>query len=554
MTTVARAPARTVPAARGRALAGTGSLARFILRRDRVRLGVWVGAIAISVVLFAASLPEYYTDAGERQARARLMENPGLRAIAGPGYGLDDYTFGAMIAQEFLSWTAIFVALMSFLIMVRHTRAEEETGQSELVRSAVVGRYADTVAALIVVVGANLALGALIALGLGSLGMPGVPMSSSWLFGAALASIGIVFAAVAAVTAQVNEHARGAAGLAGAVFGAMYLVRAAGDMREIGGGILSWLSPIGWAQQTRVYVDDRWWPLLLSVALAAALVATALWLSSRRDLGAALVRPRPGPATASSLLSSPLGLAWRQHRSSVTWWSATMFAFGLGYGALAGEVERFVGDLSETVREWLEGVGGETILDSWLAVLALMVAVSVTIFAVLVVLRPRSEETAGRAEPILATAVSRTRWVASHLVVALAGSALLLLLTGVGLGITAGTALGDASVLPRLVSATLVYLPAVWLTVGLGVALYGLAPRATRFVWIVIAYAGLIGIYADLLGLPEWTVKLSPFSHVPMLPAETVRWAPLMILTAIAAALIAVGLAAFRRRDLTTTA
>lgn len=46
---------------------------------------------------------------------------------------------------------------------------------------------------------------------------------------------------------------------------------------------------------------------------------------------------------------------------------------------------------------------------------------------------------------------------------------------------------------PRMVRATLVYLPAVWLTVGLGVALFGLVPRATPLVWTVIAYAGLIG-------------------------------------------------------------
>lgn len=553
MSVSATAPPRTAAPAPGSALAGTGTLLRFILRRDRIRLPAWIGAIAVSVVLFAASLPQYYENAAQRQARAELMANPGLRAIAGPGYGLDDYTLGAMIAQEFLSWTAVFVALMSFLLAVRHTRAEEESGRAELIRSGVVGRHAHVVAPLAVVVCANLVLGALIAVGLGSLGMEGVTWQSSWLFAASLASIGIVFAAVAAVTTQVNEHARGAAGLAGAVFAALYLVRAAGDMREIGGGVLSWLSPIGWAQQTRAYVDDRWWPLLPSVALAGVLAVVALRLSTHRDFGAGLVRPRPGSARGSSLLSSPLGLAWRLHRASALWWGGAMFAFGLGYGALAGEVERFVGELSETLREWLEGVGGQTILDSWLAVIALMVAVTVAVFGVLAVLRPRSEENAGRAEPVLATAVSRPRWVGSHLAVALAGSALLLALAGLGLGISASAALGDASVLPRMVGATLAYAPAVWLTVGLGVALFGLVPRATLLVWIVIVYSGLIGVFADLLGLPDWTVDLSPFGHVPLLPAVGVRWTPLVVLTAIAAGLTAIGLYGFRRRDLATT-
>jgi ABC-2 type transport system permease protein len=553
-TTVTAERPRAAAPERERALAGTASLIRFVLRRDRVRLSVWIVAIAGSVVLFAGSLPTYYTNAAERQARAELMENPGLRALSGPGFGLDHYTFGAMIAQELMTWTAIFVALMSFLLMVRHTRAEEEAGRAELVRSAVVGRHAHTVAPIAVLTGANLVLGLLIGLGLGSLGLEGVPMGSSLLFGAALASIGIVFVGVASVTAQVNEHARGAAGLAGATFAFVYLVRAAGDMREIGGSALSWLSPIGWAQQTRVYVDDRWWPLALSLGLTAVLVVAALRLSTSRDYGSALIRPRPGPATGSRLLSSPLGLAWRQHRTSVIWWGAALLLFGLGYGSLAGEVERYVADLSETVREWLDSVGGTTIIDSWLAVLSLMVGVVVSVFAVLAVLRPKSEESAGRAEPVLATAVSRTAWLGGHLAVALGGGVLLLLLAGLGLGITASAALGDASVLPSVLGATLAYAPAVWLTVGVAVALYGLVPRATVLVWVVIAYAGFVGMFAELLGLPHWTTNLSPFAHVPLLPAVGMRWTPIAILTLIAGALVAAGLAGFRRRDLATTA
>jgi ABC-2 type transport system permease protein len=154
---------------------------------------------------------------------------------------------------------------------------------------------------------------------------------------------------------------------------------------------------------------------------------------------------------------------------------------------------------------------------------------------------------------VLATGASRIRWVGSHLTVALAGSAVLLLLAGLGLGATASAALEDASVLPRLLGAALAYVPAVWLTVGLGVALFGLVPRASVLVWIVIAYAGTVGYMGDLLGLPDWMEDLSPFGHVPLLPAHGFTLLPLVVLTAIAAGLIAIGLAGFRRRDLTTT-
>lgn len=551
MTTLApEAPARTAPGARGSVLAGTGKLIRFNLRRDRVRLPVWIGAISLFTIASVAALPDIYLDAGDRQARADLMTNPGTRAISGPGYGLDDYTFGAMIAHEYMSWVAIFVALMSILLMVRHTRTEEEAGRAELVRAAVVGRHAHLTAALAVVVSANLVIGLVLALGIGSLELESVTWPSSWLFGAAVAAIGVVFAAVTAVTVQINQHGRAAGGLAGAAFGLAFLLRAAGDMTEIGGGLPSWLSPIGWSQQTRVYVDDRWWPLLLSLGMMVLLLAAAYWLSTRRDVGAGLVQPRPGPATASRALSTPLGLAWRLHRASVMWWTIALFLFGFGYGTLAGEVESFVEDFS-AAQEMLELVGGESFINAFLATIVSLIAIVTAVFAVLTVLRPRSEETSGRAEPVLATATSRSGWLASHLGLALAGSAIILLLSGLGMGITASAALGE-SVVPDLLGAALAYLPAVWVTIGLGFALFGVAPRATLLVWIVIAYAGLIGSLAGILNLPEWTLNLSPFGHIPSLPAVDLEWTPLVVLTLIAAGLIAVGLYGFRQRDLET--
>ena len=536
----------------GGPLTGTGTLVRFMLRRDRVRLPVWILAIVLFTMASVVALPDLYPTTEDRQARAVLMENPGTRAVSGPGYGLDDYTFGAMLSHEYLSWVVIFVALMSLLAVVRHTRNEEETGRAELVRSSLVGRHATITAALLVAVGANVVLGLLMALGLGSLALESVGWGSSVLFGAATASVGLVFAGFGAVTAQVNESARGASGFAGAVFALAYLFRAAGDMTQVGGGLLSWLSPVGWAQQTRAYVDDRWWPLLLSAGLTVVLAAVAFWLSTRRDVGAGLMEARPGSPNASKTLSGRFGLAWRLHRSSVIWWSLSVFLFALGYGTLATEIERFVSELS-VLQEAIAEIGG-TVIDAWLSVIVLVFAVVAAVFAVLAALRARSEENSGRAEPVLSTAVSKPSWLSSHLAVALIGSALLMSLTGLGLGISASQALGDSEMLWRVLGASLAHIPAIWLVAGIAVALFGLMPRATVLVWVVIAYVGVVGWLGALLRFPDWAINLSPLGHTPLLPAEDMVWTPLVVLTVAAAALILVGLAGFRRRDLQSTA
>ncbi|TDD35286.1 ABC transporter permease [Actinomadura sp. KC06] len=543
--TVAAAPPRHH---RGGSLRGTATLVRFTLRRDRVRLPVWIAALVLSTVSSVSSFTTTYPSAKERQARAELMDSPTGAALAGPGHGLDGYTYGAMISNEMLLYVAIFAALMSVLLVTRHTRAEEETGCAELVRASVVGRRAPLTATLIVVAGANLLLGALLALGLGSSGVESITWAGSIAFAASVTAAGLVFTGVAAVTAQVTEHARGAAGIAGALLGTAYALRAAGDMSN---GALSWLSPIGWAQATRAYVDERWWPLGIAIAVTATLIAVAYRLAARRDLGAGLVRPRPGPATASPLLSTPLGLALRLQRAALLWWSLAMLITGLMYGSLVSSVEDMAAD-SGTVRDWIQDVPGGSIVDSWLTIIVSVLAMFVSVYAILAAQRAQSEEAAGRAEPVLATGVSRTRWATAHLTVALLGGAFLLLLSALGLGVAAATALDDPGMIPRLLGAALAYVPAMWITAALAIALYGLLPRAIALAWAVLVYALVVGMLGGLFQWPDWMADLSPFGHVPQLPGAEVSALPIVILLAIAAALIAVGLAGFRRRDIAT--
>lgn len=527
------------------ALAGTGTLVRFTLRRDRVRIPVWLGAITLFVLPSVAVLPGIYATQADRQARAELMRNPMAVVFTGPGYGLDDYTFGAMTANEMFTFTAIVVALMSVLLVVRHTRTEEETGRAELVRSVVVGSHAATTAALIVVCGVNVVLGGLLAVGM-PVALDELSMTGSLAFGAGMAAVGIVFTAIGAVAAQVSAHTRGAIGIGAAALGVLYALRVAGDL---GDGTLSWLSPFHWALATRAYVDERWWPLLLPVGLTAVLVVATIALSTRRDVGAGLVAPRPGRATASAALRSPLGLALRLQRASLAAWGVALFAFGLGYGTLSSEVSDFVAE-NEALADFISATGDASVTEAFFATFILLTAMLVAGFAIQSALRARGEESAGRAEPLLATAVSRSRWAAGHLIIAMVGAAAILALTGLGFGITGAIATGDAALLPRLTGAAVVHVPALWLVVGLVAALFGLLPRAVALVWAVLGCGVAVGMFGGLLQLPGWTHQLSPFGHTPQLPAEDLAIAPLLVLTVIAAALLAVGLAGLRHRDI----
>src|SRR3546814_10781916 len=83
-----------------------------------------------------------------------------------------------------------------------------------------------------------------------------------------------------------------------------------------------------------------------------------------------------------------------------------------------------------------------------------------TAYSVQTTLRMRSEEQAGRAEPVLAGALSRWRWAGSHLQVVVAGTLVVLAAAGLGTGVTYGLIDGDAGHVPRLLAASLVHAPA----------------------------------------------------------------------------------------------
>lgn len=548
-TSPAGTPGPVEPSARHRLLAGTGTLVRFALRRDRVRIPVWIAALLMANFATLGKLEGLYSGAAERASVAKTMGSPAALAMTGPRHYLEGgYGVGAMLAQQGLGFYGVLTGLMAVLIVVRHTRDEEETGRAELLRSAVVGRHAALTAALTVAVAASLALGALLALSLGASGTPGVDREGSLLFGAVYAGLGIVFAGVAAVTVQITEHARGAAGMALGVIGLAYVLRAAGD---VGDGTLSWLSPIGWAQRSYPFLDDLWWPLLLMLGAAVVTAGTGYALSLRRDVGEGLRTPSAGRRTASPALARPFGFALRLHRGMLAGFGAGVFLLGTMYGSLLGDVDDMLKDV-ELMDQVLAKAGGASFVDSFASVVMIVNAVIAGVYVVLAALRPRAEESAGRAEPLLATGLSRTRWVWSHLSVALLGGTFTLLLTGLGFGLAGAASTGDRGLVLSLTGAAVAYAPALWVTAGVAALLFGWLPRAAAAAWLVPVYAFLVGYLGRILQFPDWMNDLSPFGHVPQLPAREMDWTPVAVLTAVAAVLLAAGLAGFRRRDLET--
>lgn len=525
------------------AFSGTRPLLRLFLRRDRVRIPVWIVSIVALSLFSAASIMDVYSTPQKLRDFAAIAEgNPAIIALNGRAVALG--TIGGRVAFEVLVFVSVVAALMSLLLVNRHTRAEEESGRTELLRgTGVVGSHAQPAAAVLLAAAVNVGIGTAIALGLTGMGLP---VRGSSVLGAAIAMVGITFAGVAAVTAQVSEHARGAGGLAGVALGAAYALRAAGD---VGDGVLSWFSPIGWAQSAEPYASDRWWPILLGLAIASAVTGAAFWLVGRRDVGSGLVASRPGPPRASRALGSSLGLAFRLQRSTMAGWAAGVAFFGFTFGTVGLEIDELLESTPE-LAAYLAAAGEGTPTESYFASVASMLGLLVTGYVVQGILRLRSEEAEGRAELLLGTPLSRQRWAGAHVSVVFAGSVMVLAVAGATAGMIHGARTGELSWVPTMSGAALAQLPAVWVVAGLALLVYGLSARYATAAWVGLAVPFVVMFFADALDLPTWARDLSPFAHLPQVPAADLSIGAPATLTAVAVVLAVVGLVALRNRDL----
>src|SRR4029079_11803992 len=203
------------------------------------------------------------------------------------------------------------------LTVIRHTRAEEESGTAELVLSSVVGRHARTYAALIVVGGVNAILAVTMTVAMAATGF-GVVDTAAMCLG--ITGVSMVFGAAAAVTAQLWRQGRAATGAAMAALALAARVRGVGDVIDNSGSALSWFSPIAWAQQMRAFVDVRWWPFVLLVVLALGLIALAAVLESRRQFDEGTI-PSSGEHPDARPIRSVLGLHLTLQRGQTIGWS-----------------------------------------------------------------------------------------------------------------------------------------------------------------------------------------------------------------------------------------
>lgn len=517
---------------------GTLSLMRLYLRQNRIFTLVWLLLPGVWVAInTVSSLVLFPTQEALVEMGVSLID-PLTEAMHGP---LLDISVAGFVTWRTKVFLVLLGGIFSIVYMIRHTRLAEEQGKRELLGANVTGSLATLAAALVDMVLINalaavLAFLAMIALGLGTVGS----LAHCLGFFAASCVLGILAGTVAQFFVSTTAARGMSFGLLGLLFGLHILWNVSGLQNP-----LAFFNPLEWPLLIHPFAGERFHLLLIPLALGAALMALSLWLMARRDVGAGLVPQRTGRAFAKPGLRNLSALAWRTQKGLFLAWFCfyAVFSFALGYASylMVSAVSS-----AESLAGLIERLGGvdQAFLSLMLYVLGMLISVYVMMSAG--ILR-REEETKG--ETLLSMPVRRERLVLSHMVYIFGGSAAIMLMSGlcVGLGAVIGTE--DKGALVRLFFEMAGMIPAIWAIGGVALLLFGALPKwMTGISYGLLTLFVLMEILWEQQQIPEVLYALSPFSWITPLKAVQPAAAPLVLCIAIVL-LTGTGIALFRRRD-----
>jgi len=517
----------------------TGRLIRLNLRQHRVFLAVWLLLPVLMVTATAFTTIAMFPTAESLLEIKTTLDDPIVIAMHGR---VLDISIAGYTAWRTKVMCSVLASIFSFIMVIRHTRREEEDGRRELLGAVCVGKHAPLTAALITAMGMNIAMSALILVGMLSTGLG---FTGSLAHALAIGASGCFFAAAAGVFAQFFTGARTATNLSVVLLAFLMVVHIGWNLSGKMGGLM-FLSPLEWPLLIRSFAGENFVVLLIAIVIITLLVLLSFKLSSKRDVGSGLIPDRKGPMAAKPGFKTPQALSWRIQKGMFVSWACFFGFIGLALGA----VSQTMANITSTApgfAEFVERLGGAD--RAFMSLMIYIICMVISIYSVLSTQRMRSEEAYMHAETVLALPVSRLRFFLSHMLVSFAGSAAIITIVGLTVGIGAALSTGDSGEFLRLFGETIVKLPAVWVIAGISALLFGVVPRIiTGLSFAVLGIFMLIEFFWEQQALSDTIFAISPFAHV--YPTNEITALPLVALTLVAALLTVLGGAAFIKRDI----
>jgi ABC-2 type transport system permease protein len=535
------------------------ALARFVARRCLRSGAVWGLVFGFYAYDNAFAFRSIATTVAKRNALLSTMAaNTGLRALLGETRRIT--TIGGFTDWRALGVTILVASIWGLFVATRYLRGEEAAGRLELfLCGQTTARRAATGALAGIGVGvlAMYLPTALLTAAVGARPDVGIPLSASLFFALAITSGAALFAAVGALASEIMPTRARATGLATAVFGVAFMLRALGDSAP-GAHWLVNISPLGWVEQLRPLAGPQpLWLLPIVGLIASCAIGTVLL--AKRDLGAALLADKDSARPRIALLGSAELFTVRLAVASVAAWGAAVIVAALLYGsftksaatafASSSLVRRVTGGLTNVAAGLLQVKGAQV----YAGVIFLILMTLIMAYVASAVGRVREEEADGYLDNLLVRAVSRQRWLSGYIALALVVTVLAAMLGATGFWLGAASQHAGLSFHELILAGLNSAAPAIAL-LGIGVCAFGFVPRLTSIVcWSVLGWAFLIDMLGSAVKVNHWIMDTSLLRHMALAPAVNPDWRIVGTYVGIGCAAGLAGAWRFVRRDLASS-
>ena len=514
------------------------------LKKDWKKLSIWV----IGLALFSGGFLGAFKVIGEDQGLIVMFEtmlNPAMISMVGttPIKNALLYTVGAMYAQEMLLFSALCAYVVASFHTVSRTRKEEDEGISELLRSFVVGRYANSLAVVVESILIHILMSILIVLIMLSFNEPSVDVWGIVLFASSIGFVGFLGCAVGLLCSEMMPNASAANSMSISIVGVLYLLRALTDILY---PELSYWNPLAWSYLVYPFTLNQGYLILLLGFVSIGLIFLSFRLGSNRDLNSSYIPERLGRNRANGVVVHFFGLFMNLNRTIIISWLVGLLVMGAAYGSIFGDIQGFLE--GNEFLSLMFSTMGVSIEESFASTIIVVLVCLSAFLPIAMISRLFLEERKGRLSMIF---VSRSHMYWTSIIVSLSFGILGLILAVGGLGVTAVGVLSYDSSLSFgvILSSGLAYIPFITFVVGLTGLFLGSKPSLMKYSYAYVGFCLFISYFGELIRLPNWIMNLSIISLLPAMPVEAFSGVMFVVIVLVSLTLCWIGNYFYCKRD-----
>lgn len=482
-----------------------------LLRTRRIYILLWLLAIGAFLVVTPQAFPASYPDQHSLQVISEQMRNS-LGITVMYGSMPETLNYASWTAWELLAWTQLLGSVMVIFFAVSTTRALEDRGLMEMVRSTGIGARHYRIIGLVTTLIVSGLFGFVVAVSL-AVNVPlvdGITASGSVTSGALMAIVTALFGLIAIVSGEALGSARAARGAAFGMVAVAFGIRIFGDVAKISG--LQVITPLAWKSIVLPFQENNLWPLFCGLVIIALL--SFIYVFSVRDLHEQWLPTRTHRVLITGF--GPVGLWWKTNGKTTAWWSGSILLITVGLYSLTGEMMTLLEESTQTSTMLSLLLGEEEVVSLFTSMMSTLIGILLCCFAIFLVLSFRHKESHGFLDVELLSGSTRLRIYIRTVLIVL----VILLVVIVTTGFAGGFAgLQDTRVTSGsfglLVWSIIDLIPAVLMITGIGFGLVGTDPRFSGWVWLPLAWSGFLTFFGELLKLPDVLLKATIFSWAP---------------------------------------